>query len=577
MSMFPPSCKGTLAAAALCACLGCGRPVPEAETSARSPAPSAVVFTDVTRAAGIRFEHHNGRSGRKYLPETLGSGCAFFDYDNDGLPDIFLVNSKPWAGSAEGVTSKLYRNAGGGRFEDVSEAAGLAAPMYGLGVAAADYDNDGFSDLYVTVLDGDRLFRNQGDGTFEDVTERAGIDNARFGTSAAWFDYDLDGHLDLLVANYVQWSAGEDLWCSMDGSAKTYCTPESYAGQPSALYRNRGDGTFEDASARAGLDDPTAKALGIAILDYDSDGWPDVFQANDTQPNKLYRNEGDGTFSEHGVSAGVAYAEDGKARGAMGVDAADYDRSGRFHLLVGNFANEMLNLFHNEGNGLFVDEAPTSTLGRDSLLSLTFGAFFFDYDLDGHADIFCANGHLDEEIEIVQPAVKFAQAPLLFRNDGRGGFAAASPGAGRDLEEPLVGRGAAYADYDRDGDLDILITTNDGPAKLLRNDGGNANNYLRVRLEGAESNRSGLGTLLTLDSAAGQQRQLVRGGSSYCSQSEIVATFGLGADLSVESLEARWPSGRIDRLEGLEPNREIVLSEGGAVRPAAAVPPAPPQ
>ncbi|MCY4188579.1 MAG: CRTAC1 family protein [Bryobacterales bacterium] len=575
--MFPPSCKETLVAAALCACLGCGRPVPEAETSARSPAPSAVVFTDVTRAAGIRFEHHNGRSGRKYLPETLGSGCAFFDYDNDGLPDIFLVNSKPWAGSAEGVTSKLYRNAGGGRFEDVSEAAGLAAPMYGLGVAAADYDNDGFSDLYVTVLDGDRLFRNQGDGTFEDVTARAGIDNARFGTSAAWFDYDLDGHLDLLVANYVQWSAGEDLWCSMDGSAKTYCTPESYAGQPSVLYRNRGDGTFEDASARAGLDDPTAKALGIAILDYDSDGWPDVFQANDTQPNKLYRNEGDGTFSEHGVSAGVAYAEDGKARGAMGVDAADYDRSGRFHLLVGNFANEMLNLFHNEGNGLFVDEAPTSTLGRDSLLSLTFGAFFFDYDLAGHADIFCANGHLDEEIEIVQPAVRFAQAPLLFRNDGRGGFAAASPGAGRDLEEPLVGRGAAYADYDRDGDLDILITTNDGPAKLLRNDGGNANNYLRVRLEGAESNRSGLGTLLTLDSASGQQRQLVRGGSSYCSQSEIVATFGLGADLSVESLEARWPSGRIDRLEGLEPNREIVLSEGGAVRPAAAVPPAPPQ
>ena len=570
MNMFRPHCKEILCALAVCAWLGCGQPSQDSETPIQAQAPNTVAFTDVTREAGIDFEHHNGRSGRKYLPETLGSGCAFFDYDNDGLPDIFLVNSKPWSGSADGITSKLYRNAGGGRFEDVTESAGLAQPMYGMGVAAGDYDNDGFSDLYVTVLDGDRLFRNQGNGTFEDVSASVGISNARFGTSAAWFDYDLNGHLDLLVANYVQWSVEKDLWCSMDGSTKTYCTPESYPGQPSVLYRNRGDGTFEDVSARAGVDDPTAKALGIAVFDYDSDGLPDIFQANDTQPNKLYRNEGDGTFSEHGVSAGIAYAEDGKARGAMGVDAADYDRSGRFHLLVGNFANEMLNLFHNEGNGLFVDEAPTSSIGRDSLLSLTFGAFFFDYDLDGHMDIFCANGHLDEEIEIVQPAVKFAQAPQLFRNDGFGGFQMTSSESGPDFAEPLVARGAAYADYDRDGDLDILITANDGPAKLLRNDGGNANNYLRVRLDGVESNRSGLGTLLTLTSASGQQRQVVRGGSSYCSQSEVVATFGLGADTVIESLEVHWPSGRVDKLEGLEPNREIVVSEGGTVPSAVA-------
>ena len=566
MNMCLPNCKVILCVLAALAWLGCSQPAPERGGPIETLAPNTVTFTDVTEEAGISFEHHNGRSGRKYLPETLGSGCAFFDYDNDGLPDIFLVNSKPWSGDAEGITSKLYRNVGEGRFEDMTEPAGLAEPMYGMGVAAADYDNDGFTDLYVTVLDGDRLFRNRGNGTFEDVTKSVGIENARFGTSAAWFDYDLDGHLDLLVANYVQWSIDKDLWCSMDGSTKTYCTPESYSGQPSVLYRNRGDGTFEDVSASAGVDDPTAKALGIAVFDYDSDGLPDIFQANDTQPNKLYRNEGDGTFSEHGVSAGIAYAEDGKARGAMGVDAADYDRSGRFHLLVGNFANEMLNLFHNEGNGLFVDEAPTSSIGRDSLLSLTFGAFFFDYDLDGHLDIFCANGHLDEEIEIVQPAVKFAQAPQLFRNDGRGRFEITSSESGPDLMEPLVGRGAAYADYDRDGDLDILITTNDGPAKLLRNDGGNANNYLRVQLEGSESNRSGLGTLLTLTSASGQQRQVVRGGSSYCSQSEVVATFGLGADAVIESLEAHWPSGQVDRLEGLEPNREIILSEGGVVR-----------
>ncbi len=561
MSMFPRRFDSLLLLA-LAAGLGCG-PSGEPENAA-VPAPSrvSVVFTDVTDEAGIAFEHHNGRSGRKYLPETLGSGCAFFDYDNDGRPDIFLVNSRPWGAGGGSVTSRLYRNEGDGRFADVTRQAGVAVRMYGLGAATADYDNDGFVDLYVTVLDGDRLFRNRGDGTFEDVTRSAGIDNARFGTSAAWVDFDLDGHLDLFVANYVEWSIEQDLWCSMDGSTKTYCTPESYTGQPSALYRNRGDGTFEDVSTKAGVDDPTAKALGIVVFDYDSDGLPDLFQANDTQPNKLYRNQGDGTFSEHGISAGIAYAENGKARGAMGVDAADYDRSGRFHLLVGNFANEMLNLFHNEGNGLFVDEAPTSEIGRDSLLSLTFGAFFFDYDLDGHADIFCANGHLDEEIEIVQPAVKFAQPPLLFRNDGTGRFELVTAEAGGDLMQPLVARGAAYADYDGDGDLDILVTTNDGPAKLLRNDGGNANRYLRVRLRGTQSNRGGLGAALTLVSASGTQSKMLRGGSSYCSQSEAVATFGLGGDPSIDALTVRWPSGVVDTFENLEPDREILIAEG---------------
>ena len=559
--MFPFRFDARLLAACLAAA-GCGPPDGAEDGGGAGPAKVSVAFTDVTAEAGIDFEHYNGRSGRKYLPETLGSGCAFLDYDNDGRPDIFLVNSRPWTPGGAPVTSKLYRNEGGGRFADATNRAGLATSLYGLGAAAADYDNDGFVDLYVTVLDGDRLYRNRGDGTFEDATRSAGIANARFGTSAAWLDYDLDGHLDLFVANYVQWSIDQDLWCSMDGSTKSYCTPESYQGQPSVLYRNRGDGTFEDVSARAGVDDPTAKALGIAVFDYDSDRLPDIFQANDTEPNKLYRNEGDGTFSEHGIPAGIAYAEDGKARGAMGVDAADYDRSGRFHLLVGNFANEMLNLFHNEGNGLFVDEAPTSSIGRDSFLSLTFGAFFFDYDLDGHPDIFCANGHLDEEIEVVQPAVKFAQPPLLFRNDGRGRFDLANAEAGTDFGEPLVARGAAYADYDGDGDLDILVTSNDGPARLLRNDGGNANGYLRVRLQGARSNRDGLGARLTLTSASGRQVQMVRGGSSYCSQSETVATFGLGGDQRVDSVEILWPSGVVDTLQGLEPNREILVVEG---------------
>ncbi len=572
MSMSPRPSKAWLASCVLLLAGACADPDDSAEAGLPAAARVPVTFTDVTAEAGIDFVHHNGRSGRKYLPETLGSGCAFFDYNNDGRPDIFLVNSRPWRAGAEPITSKLYRNEGGGRFTDVTEAAGLARELFGLGASAADYDNDGFVDLYVTVLDGDRLFRNRGDGTFADATAAAGIDNARFGTSAAWVDYDLDGHLDLFVANYVQWSIEEDLWCSMDGAKKSYCTPESYPGQPSVLYRNRGDGTFEDVSERAGVADPTAKALGIAVFDYDGDGLPDIFQANDTEPNKLYRNEGDGTFSEHGIPAGIAYAETGEARGAMGVDAADYDRSGRFHLVVGNFANEKLNLFHNEGNGLFVDDAQTTAIGRDSLLSLTFGAFFFDYDLDGHPDIFCANGHLDEEIEVVQPAVRFAQPPQLFRNDGTGGFELANGDVGADFGEPLVARGAAYADYDGDGDLDILVTTNDGPAKLLRNDGGNANGYLRVRLQGRESNRDGLGAQVALVSASGRQVQLVRGGSSYCSQSETVATFGLGGDGAVASLEVRWPSGAVDTFEELTPNREFVVVEGEPLRRASLLP-----
>jgi hypothetical protein len=549
----------------LLAC-GCGDSSTPSGPVAAVSLPSDVVFTEVTSAAGLDFVHHNGRSQQKYLPETLGSGCAFFDYNNDGLPDIFLVNSRPWTAQAERITGKLYRNDGDGKFSDVTAGSGLDVELYGLGVAAGDYDNDGNVDLYITVLDGDKLFRNLGNGKFGDVTRAAGIDNARFATSAAWLDFDLDGHLDLFVANYVDWSIEKDIYCTLDGSNKTYCTPESYSGQPSRLYRNLGDGKFEDVSEAAGVADPTAKALGLVVFDYDSDGWPDVFQANDTQPNKLYRNEGDGTFSEHGLSAGIAFAEDGKARGAMGVDAADYDRSGRPHLLVGNFANEMLNLFHNEGNGLFVDEAPTSDIGRDSLLSLTFGTFFFDYDLDGQLDIFCANGHLDEEINRVQPTVKFEQAPLLFRNLGAGKFDLANNDVGEDLQQPLVARGAAYADYDRDGDLDVLVTTNNGAAHLFRNDGGNANSFLRVRLEGTKTNRDGIGATVTVRGKSGEQRVMVRSGSSYCSQSEAVATFGLGADIVVDSLDVKWPGGAVETFSDIEPNREIVVVEGSGIQ-----------
>jgi hypothetical protein len=329
----------------------------------------------------------------------------------------------------------------------------------------------------------------------------------------------------------------------------------------SRLYRNSGKGRFEDVTIKAGLGDRTSKSLGVAVLDYNVDGWPDLFVANDTQPNKLYRNRGNGTFSEEAVAAGVAFGEDGVARGAMGVDAADYDRSGKPHLLVGNFSNQMLGLYHNEGGALFVDEAPQSTVGRASLLTLAFGVFFFDYDLDGHLDIFAANGHIDEEIGRVQPKIQFKQPALLFRNTGKQRFENASSAVGSELIAPRVARGAAYADYDGDGDLDVLVTTNHGPAHLFRNDGGNTNNWLSLRLEGAKSNRSGLGAIVTLETSSGKQWQAVRSGSSYCSQSDLRLTFGLGRISTVSAVEIQWPSGVRQRFANVGARKHLRIHE----------------
>jgi hypothetical protein len=526
---------------------------------------AAVRFTDVTAASGIQFTHNSGRAGKKWLPETMGSGCAFFDADGDGWPDIILINSRDWTRRGRKSLPALYRNNRNGTFTDITAASGLAVELYGMGVAVADYDNDGRDDLYITALEGDRLFHNEGNGRFRDATKDSGIRNADFGTSAAWLDYDRDGKPDLFVANYVKWSPKGDLWCSLDGATKSYCTPESYKGTSSRLYRNLGGGRFENVSTKAGVADPTGKSLGIAVLDYNADGWPDLFVANDTEPNKLYRNNQNGTFSEEGLTAGVAFGEDGVARGAMGVDAADYDRSGRPHLLVGNFSNQMLGLYHNEGNSLFIDDAPRSTVGKASLLSLAFGVFFFDYDLDGHIDLFAANGHIEEEIERVQPKVRFRQPPHLFRNLGKGRFEEVTKAMGRDFERAVVARGAAYGDYDRDGDLDILLTTNHGPAYLLRNDGGNENNWITIRAVGAKSSRSGLGAVVRVESASGGQWQMVRSGSSYCSQSDLALTFGLGRDPLVNSLEVTWPTGLKERFAKVAPNQFLTITEGSGI------------
>ena len=528
-------------------------------------APAPVTFTDVTAQAGIKFVHNSGRAGKKFLPETLGSGVAWFDADGDGWADILLVNSKDWTPRGRRSLPALYRNNRDGTFTNITAGSGLDVEMYGMGVAIGDYDNDGRDDVYITALEGDRLFHNEGHGKFRDVTKASGIDNASFGTSAAWVDYDRDGKLDLFVANYVQWTAKGDLWCSLDGATKSYCTPESYKGTSSKLYHNLGNGKFEDVSQKAGVADPTSKSLGVTVLDYNGDGWPDLFVSNDTQPNKLYRNNRNGTFTEEGMAAGVAFGEDGVARGAMGVDAADYDRSGRPDLLVGNFSNQMLGLYHNEGTGLFVDEAPSSTVGRASLLTLTFGAFFFDYDLDGYPDIFAANGHIEEEIGRVQPKVQYKEPPLLFHNLGKRQFENVTARMGAAFNRPVVARGAAYADYDHDGDLDILVTTNDGPAYLFRNDGGNRNNWICMRLVGRKSNRDGMGAVVRVTSKSGKQWNMVRSGSSYCSQSDLALTFGLGSDPAVETIEIAWPSGEKQKLGGMAANQFLTIDETAGI------------
>jgi hypothetical protein len=534
-------------------------------------APGAPVqFTDATSAAGIKFVHNSGRAGKKMLPETLGSGVAFFDANQDSWPDLLLINSRDWKPRARKSLHALYRNNKNGTFTNVTAGSGLDVEMYGMGVAVGDYDNDGRDDVYVTALEGDRLFRNEGNFKFRDVTKASGIANAGFGTSAAWLDYDKDGLVDLFVANYVQWTPESDLWCSLDGSTKSYCTPESYKGTASKLYRNLGGGRFADVSRKAGVADPTSKSLGIAVLDYDSDGWPDIFVANDTQPNKLYRNTRNGSFTEEAVAAGVAYSEDGVARGAMGVDAADYDRSGRPHLLVGNFSNQMLALYHNEGTKLFVDEAPTSTVGRTSLLYLAFGVFFFDYDLDGHLDIFAANGHIEEEIGRVQPKVQYREPPLMFRNLGGGKYDYVGAALGAAFNQPMVARGAAHGDFDRDGDLDIVMTNNHGPAKLLRNEGGSRNNWVSIKAVGTKSNRSALGAIVRVHSASGRQWSTIRSGSSYCSQSDLAQTFGLGKDKQVQAIEIEWPSGVRDRVTNVAANQFLTIVEGQGLRPVTA-------
>ena len=520
---------------------GCAGPDPNPDRGVGPLTPLPPIFSDISDDAGIHFTHVNDASPRRLLPETMGSGAAFFDYDGDGRPDLYLVNGAPLVSDrSQAAPGALYHNLDGRHFADVTRAAGLIEPFYGMGVAVGDVNNDGHLDLFVSGVGASRLYLNRGDGTFADATRAWHLDDPGFATSAAFLDYDRDGRLDLYVAHYVSWSAGKDVACAPDGTHRSYCTPEVYRGESGRLYRNLGGAGFADVTAKCGLATPESKTLGVAVLDIDHDGWPDLALANDTTPNLLYVNNHDGTFAEVGVAARFAYSESGATRGGMGIDAADADGDGNDDLLVTNFAQEMVGFYRGLGKLSFADEAAPSGLGLPTLMPLGFGALFVDVDSDGLPDVVLANGHIEPDIKLRQPQQSYAQKPQLFRNLGAGRFEPVADQAGSALHNPLVGRGLAAADIDGDGDLDLVITQNGGTARLLRNDSP-PRQWLRVRLQGTKSNRTGYGATVKVVAGTRSWTRTLASGRSYLSACEPVLTFGLGDVDRIDRLEISWP------------------------------------
>jgi hypothetical protein len=530
----------------------------------------------VTEAVGIRFTHTSGRSGRLYFCETVGSGCAFLDYDGDGRLDLFFVNSSRLPGfKAKGpFYPALYRNRGDATFEEVTGKAGLAVESYGIGCAVGDYDGDGDPDLYLTALGPNRLFRNNGDGTFADVTRAAGVGDPRFSTSAAWFDADRDGDLDLLVANYCRWSPETNKICHDSGGHPHMCGPTTYEGISNRFYRNNGDSTFVDATREAGLEAPRGKGLGILVFDENDDGWPDLCIANDQEPNLLYRNDGDGTFTERGVEAGIAYSAAGKARAGMGIDATDPAGDGREAVVIGNLDRQGLALFrYDPASHLFVDEAGPAGLFQPSLPFVQFATLFADVDRDGFQDLLVANGHVDENAATIGDGATFAQRVLLFRNEStaplpfREGAGGVGPrfremGESAGLTARRVFRGIAAGDYDADGDPDFLVTANGGRPMLLRNDSGAGRHWLQVRLRGRGRNREGLGSRVRLTAGGRTRTAWVRSGSTYASANAPIADFGLGTAPSFDRIEVRWPTGETESYPGGPADRLVTLMQG---------------
>jgi len=552
---------------------------PKVAEPAAGSTPPPVRFTDITQAAGIGFVHVNGAYGERLMPETIGSGAAFFDYDRDGDQDLFLANSRLWEGHGQGAeqpTQALYRNDGEGNFEDVTKEAGLDLTTYGMGVAVGDYDGDGWRDLFLTSLNANHLFRNEG-GHFRDVTAGAGVAGGgdTWSTSATFFDYDKDGDLDLFVVNYVKWSREIDLEIDfrLTGLGRAYGAPLNFVGTDSYLYRNEGNGHFTDVSASAGIQmpdpisgHPVGKGLGVVPFDYDKDGWLDLIVVNDTVRNFLFHNKGDGTFEETAIFEGIAYDRNGKATSAMGVDAAYFRDDQEVGIAVGNFANEMASLFvTTRGRAPFADEAVLEGMGPASRIPLTFGLVFLDYDLDGRLDLLLANGHLEHEIQKVQQSQTYAQPPSLFWNCGeacRGRYVPVTDAG--DMSEPLVGRGISYADIDGDGDLDVLITQNGRRPALLRNDQQTGHNRLRVSLAGRAPNTDGIGARLELTAGGVTRYRDVMPTRGYMSQVELPVTFGLGPGDKIERLRVVWTDGSEQDMVPEAGSTTLVIEQGAA-------------
>jgi hypothetical protein len=538
-----------------------------------------VTFVDVARSAGITFQHDNAASTEKYLIETMGSGCGWIDYDQNGLLDLYLVNGAATRvySPKRPLSSALYRNNGDGTFIDVTGKAGVGAEgLFGMGVAVGDYDNDGFPDLLVLGYGRCILYHNNGDGTFTDVTLRAGVENAgRWASSAAWFDYDNDGRLDLVIANYVDWSPERNFYCGDQGPGmRSYCHPDDFHGQPPTLYHNNGDGTFTDVSKPSGIGIKGGNGLGVVTFDYDNDGWQDIFIANDHMPNFLFHNNRDGTFREVGYAAGVAVSADGLFEAGMGTDAADATGSGRMDLTVTHLDMQLARFYQNLGDQTFDDATLRSKIGYATYHMSGFGTRFMDYDNDGARDLFMANGHVLDNIARYHADTQYAETKLMFRNNGRGIFENVSDLLGPDFQLPRVSRGAAVADFDNDGDLDILVNNNGQAPQLLRNDGGNTNHWLELLLIGTKSNRDGVGARVKLSAGDLMLYDQRKGGMSYQSAQDPRLHFGLGPRSNVAAIEILWPSGNVTKLTNLKSDQIIAIKEGVGVveRPFPRVP-----
>jgi len=529
-----------------------------------------VQFTDVTDRAGIRFVHHNGATGKKLMPETTGSGCAFFDYDNDGWDDILLIDSRTYGPDAPALA--LYHNNRDGTFTDVTRKAGLTARGYGMGCAIGDYDNDGWDDIYITCLGPNHLYHNNHDGTFTDVTAKAGVAGEPVGangtlrwkwsSSCAWVDYNNDGKLDLFVCNFVKWSPQNDVFCGRPGGAKQYCSPVAYDGTWNTLYRNNGDGTFTDVSREVGLTSAVGKGWGVVPWDFNGDGWVDFAVANDVSANFLLVSHQGKRFTEEAVKSGIALSESGSAKAGMGIDIADWRNDGRFDLLIGNFSNEKLSLFHYDEGGVFTDIADQAGMGEPSLQFLTFGLFFCDFDLDGWQDAFIANGHIDDLVHNFQTNITYAERPLMFHNEGGKRFTEVGLQSGAPLTTPYVLRGCAYGDIDNNGFPDILVVPNNNqPARLWRNEGGNGNRWIRFKLVGSRSNRDGIGAVIALRAGGFTQHQIVKSGGSFMSQSTLRPIFGLGKADRIDEVEVHWPDGLSQRVSAPRLNCLMTVEE----------------